>query len=198
MLRDGIYRYLATSSAFLDRARDALRVFRKEDDVQSLFVATLMLRLGIEARLFEYIEAELPRESRREEMIRISKYPAKKLFARLNQMNPDASHETLLVIREESGGEALGWRYTPVTQSLASLHGQLGELLHFNYFRKNPHWYIADRVEASGLPTLLHASDLIERGIAELAEATSGQLLNHPSFKVQVQGLVQEIDAGDD
>jgi hypothetical protein len=50
-------------------------------------------------------------------------------------------------------------------------------------------------VEAGGIPTLLHASDLIERGIAELEEATSGQLLSHPSFNVQVQHLIEEIDA---
>jgi hypothetical protein len=195
MLRDGIYWYIAASSAFLDRARDALSVFQNDDDVQSLFVAALMLRLGIEARLFEYIEAELPRESRRAELMRISDYQATNLLRRLIRMNPNASDETLLIIREESGGEAFGLRYTPVTKSLASLHGQLGELLHFNYFKKNPYWYVADRADAPGLPTLLHASDLIERGIAELAEATSGQLLNHPSFKMQVQQLVEEIEA---
>jgi hypothetical protein len=133
----GMYRYLAASHAFLERARDALRTFQQEDDVQSLFVGALMLRLGIEARLFEYIEAELPKESRREELMRISEYQATKLLARLIRMNPDASEETMLVLKP-SFGEAFGWRYTPVTKSLASLHGQLGELLHFNYFKKNP------------------------------------------------------------
>jgi hypothetical protein len=191
-----IYQYPAHSHAFLGRAKLAIELFKTEHDVQQLLIAALMLRFGIEGRLFEYIGAELPSSTRDAQMMQISEYQASKLLSRLTRMNPDAGREVLLTVRPDDGGDAVAWRYTPVTASLANLHGRLGELLHFNYFRKNPYWYIADRVAVSGLPTVLHALDLIERTIAELTEATSGSLLSHPQFKVAVQQIVEDIDAG--
>jgi hypothetical protein len=198
-LKDGkLYQYPAHSYAFLDRARTAIEQFKAAHDVQQLLISALMLRLGIEARLFEYIEAELPSEGRREHLMRISEYQATKLLARLTRLNPNAKDPTLLVFRPTDGGEAFGMRYTPVTESLAKIHGRSGELLHFNYFRKNPYWYIADRVEAPGLPTVLHAQDLVEQGIRELGEATSGDLLNHPVFKRAVEEVIEELARDDD
>ncbi len=46
---------MATGSSFMERARVALRAFDEQDDVKQLFVAALMPRFGIEARLFEYV-----------------------------------------------------------------------------------------------------------------------------------------------
>jgi hypothetical protein len=191
-----LYRFAAHSHAFLDRARIAAEAFKSEHEVQQLLIAALMLREGIEARLFEYIEAELPADTRREQIRQISEYQATKLLARLTRLNPDAQREVCLTITPEDGRVGFGMRYTPVTTELASVHGRLGELLHFNYFRKNPYWYIADRTGSSGLATVLHALDLIEQGIAQLAEATSGTLLSHPRFKAAVQQFVEELAAG--
>jgi hypothetical protein len=196
MKKNNMYQYLAHSRAFLERARIAADLFKTEDDVQQLVIAALMLRFGIEARLFEYIEAALPAATRREQLMRISEYQASKLLSRLTRLNPKADGEVIVTMRSEDGGEQAVFRYTPVTDSLASLHGRLGELLHFNYFRKNPYWYMADRVDAPGLPTVLHAFDLVERAISELAEATSGALLSHPQFRRIVQQVVEDINAG--
>ncbi len=153
--------------------------------------------MEFEARLFEYIEAELPSETRRQQLPRIAEFQATKLLSRLTGMNPDAKRGVVLTITRSEGGPSFGLRYTPVTDSLARIHGQLGNLLHFNYFTKNPYWYIADRTDAPGLPTVLHAQDLVECGISELAEATSGDLLSHPQFKQVVQELVQESEGGE-
>jgi hypothetical protein len=196
-MKDGdMYRWAAHADAFLERAQNAIAEFKENHDVQQLFVSALMLRLGIEARLFEYIEAELPSDNRREQVMRISEYQASKLLARLTRLNPDAKSEVLLKLTPSNGGESFGMRYTPMTDSLASVHGRLGELLHFNFFKKNPYWYMADRVDYPGLPTVLHAQDLVEQGIRELAEATSGTLLSHPRFKAAVEQVVEDLDAG--
>ena len=196
MKDDNMYHYPAHSRAFLDRARIATDLFKTEHDVQQLLIAALMLRFGIEARLFEYIGAALPVDKRREQLMQISEYQASKLLARLTRLNPDAEGEVIVTMRSEDSGDTAVFRYTPVTESLARLQGRLGELLHFNYFRKNPYWYVTNRVDAPGLPTALNALDLVERGISELAEATSGALLSHPQFKRIVQQVVEDIDAG--
>jgi hypothetical protein len=194
-MKDGkIYRFGAHSRVFLERAKAAVEKFKLEDDPQQLLIAALMLRQGIEARLFEYIEAELPADSRKEKLARISDYQATKLLARLTRMNPDAQRAVQLRITSEQTGNSFGMCYTPVTDSLARIHGRLGELLHNNYFRKNPYWFIADRLNGGGLPTLLHGQDLVEQGILELCEATSGALLSHPQFKAAVQEIVEELD----
>jgi hypothetical protein len=190
------YRWAAHSRAFLERADNAITEFKARHEVEQLFVSALMLRLGIEARLFEYIEAELPNEKRREQLMRISEYQASKLLARLTRLNPDAKEEVYVKLTPVDGGASFGLRYTPMTDSLASIHGRLGELLHFNFFIKNPYWYMADRVDYPGLPTVLHAQDLIEQGIRELAEATSGDLVSHPQFRAAVEHVIEDLDAG--
>jgi hypothetical protein len=193
MKRNGIYRWLAASRGFLDRAKNSLADFDGQDDVQQLFVATLMLRFGIEARLFEYIEAELPAETREADVRTISEFAASKLLRQLTSINPRAAHETTHVFRPSDEPEkTFGFRYTPVTRELASIHGQLGALLHFNYFKRNPHWYVDARSTNSGTSTILDARDLVARGIAELEKATQGTLLNNPSFAVRVEEIREE------
>jgi hypothetical protein len=189
------YEFYIDAEDFLARARSALALFKTSDDTQQLFVAALMLRLGIEARLFEYIEAELQQQSQRDQLRKISEFQATKLLARLVRMNPDAKTGVEIVMRPNGSNESIGFRYTPITDSLASIHGRLGELLHFNFFLKNPHWYVAARDDTSGVPTLLHAQDLIEKGIDELAEATSGDLLTHPQFHSAVRRIVDDLAA---
>lgn len=187
------YDYPIYSGAFLDRAQLALKAFDETDDAQQLFLSALMLRLGIEARLFEYIEAELPTESRRRDIERISEYQATKLLERLTTLNPRADTEVVLAFRRVEGGDAFSMQYTPVTPELAAIHGKLGGLLHFNYFKKNRDWFVAVRPPGSGTPTLLRARDLVAEGILELQRATAGDLLNHPVFKRAVEQMVQDI-----
>jgi len=74
--KDGIFRWMATGSSFLKRARVALRAFDEHDDVQQRFVAALMPRFAIEARLFEYVYAELPKDARDADINKISGFAA--------------------------------------------------------------------------------------------------------------------------
>jgi hypothetical protein len=181
-MKDGeMYRYPAHSRAHQQRAATALQLFDTADDVQQLFVAALELRLGIEARLFEYIRSALPSEIRDEKLATISTSSATWLLAFLTGLNESARTETTVVMTSEQTGHATAFRYTPVTQSLAKIHGRLGEILHWNYFAKNPHWF---------LPHRLHARDLIAQGLEELGAATSGTLLSHPTFKSRVDELL--------
>ena len=199
MKKNGIFRWMATGTGFLNRARVALRAFDEQDDVQQLFVAALMLRFGIEARLFEYIRAELPAETREADIRKISEYTATNLLARLVGLNPRAANEGTHVFRPSKGGPAFGFSYTPVTQSLAAIHGRLGGLLHFNYFAKNREWYVDERPpKSSGVVTILVSRDLIAQGIEELAQATSGTLLNNPTFASGVFQLREETEDGPD
>lgn len=193
MKKNGVFQWMATGKSFLKRARVALRAFDEQDDVQQLFVAALMLRFGIEARLFEYIRAELPADTREADLKRISEVAATKLLARLVGLNPRAASETTHVFHPSHGGPTFGLRYTPVTPRLAAIHGRLGGLLHANYFAKNREWYVDERPTTTGTVTILTSRDLIAQGIEELAHATSGTLLNNPSFARTVSALRDEI-----
>jgi hypothetical protein len=192
MKKDGIYRWGVASRAFLARSREALAAFDERDDVQQLFIAALMLRYGIEARLFEYIEAELPPETRKQDIQHISEFTATTLLARLTSLNPRVGQETTFVLHpEQESGQSVAFRYTPVTKSLAKLHGRLGGLLHFTYFRKNPYWFVAERSSDRRNQTLLDTRDLLARGIEELAQATAGDLLTNPEFAKAV-GVIRD------
>jgi hypothetical protein len=180
-------KYPAYSHAFLGRARTALEGFDREANPGDLLVAALELRFGIEARLFEYIDAALDRD--RTKRKHIKEYTATKLLARLTDLNPKAQDHLILRITSEQDGASSTLAYTPVTKELAHIHGQLGNLLHFTYFWNNQNWYLNRRLDAPGIPTLLHARDLVAQGVEELAKATSGSLLNHPNFAAAVEEL---------
>ena len=194
---NGLYRWLIDSRAFLVRARQGLEAFDGNDDVGQLFTAALMLRYGIEARLFEYIYHELPKNTRDDDISRISEFAASRLLNQLTDLNPRAAIGSTVVIRPDDGSEAFGFRYTPMTKSLAALHGRLGGLLHMNYFKRNRHWYISRRSDRPGTMLLLDARDLVAQGIDELAEVTSGTLLAHPSFGAALGHLLDEVDEVD-
>ena len=181
------FSYLAHAHAFLTRAQEALAAFDSNDDVGALLQAALELRFGIEARLYQYIDAELGNTSTGRN--RIKEYSATKLLAQLTGLNPKAASLSILRITSEQDGSSSTLYYTPVTRELAQIHGQLGNLLHYSYFWQNPHWFLKRRLSGPGLPALLHARDLVAKGIGELQKATSGSLLNNPVFKAAVEKL---------
>jgi hypothetical protein len=190
VIKARIYKYDARAKGFLDRARTALEGFKSEHDVQQLLIAALMLRFGIEARLFEYIEASLPHEKRQQQLIKISKIKPKYLLAKLTELNPDAKQRVVVASTpEDNPGDAIGMHYSPVTDSLKRIHGELGSLLHFNFFKRNPYWYSTTRAQSPGV-TVLHAQDVIEQGIAELDEATRGKILAVPRWQPIVDQLL--------
>jgi hypothetical protein len=179
---------------FVERAQRALKQFDDEHDVQQLFVAALMLRFGIEARLFEYIEAALPRETARAQIKRVSEYTASSLLKRLTRVHPHAHVPGTVEFRvgRPDGPIELTVEYKPMTASLAAIHGRLGHLLHFNVFANNEDLWQAQRVGTRGRVTVLDARDLIAQGITELADVTSGSLLALPHVRDAVQLMLTE------
>jgi hypothetical protein len=185
-----MFDYPAHSRAFLGRAVTALAAFDTEDRADELFRAALELRFGIEARLFEYIEAAL--KTLKQEPKRIKDYSATKLLARLTALNPRAEHRVVVRITSEQTGSSSAFQFTPVTRELAIIHGKLGALLHFTYFSNNSMWYLRHRLDVEGVPTLLHARDLIQQGINELSQATAGSLLASAWFTERVAAVNDE------
>ena len=152
------------SFCYLDRAKKQLRLF-DSGVVESLFYCALDLRFGIEARLFEYIEAS---SSTLKNPLKHSKdYVATKLLKILSETNPDCDKPATLVIGLSEQKTRGRLDYTPVTEKLASYHGKLGGMLH------------SDR---DGQKSLLDYRDFLDQVIGELEYATSGDLLAHPTF----------------
>lgn len=187
--------YQATSYGFLERALAHLDRFDDQVDAASLFYAALELRLGIEARLWEYLKPAL-RELGKEPTV-VGEYAATKLLRRLVDLNPDAETQTTFRITEEKSGDSTVMEYTPVSRELASLHGRLGEILHFNFFIKNDRWYFRRALESRGQRSLLDYRELLRRAVEELQKATAGTLLNNPRFTRFVNDALEEPGEGE-
>lgn len=184
------YRYQATSHAFLARAKEAVSRFDTDDDVDGLFVAAMHLRFGIEARLHEYLDSTL--KSLGQDPTVVGDYVASKLLRRLVEADPRTQFNGGVRITSEQSGNSTTLGFTPVSRELAAIHGRLGGLLHYNFFRNFPDWNIRKSSPDDRLRTLLDHRKLLDLGIAELARATSGRLLSHPQFTEIVEGIIDE------
>jgi hypothetical protein len=187
---DLLYKYSAHSRAHLDRAKKLLEKFDNEDDVSSFFYAALELRFGIEARLYTYIEATYDLMGLDKNGIK--DYVATKLLRRLISVDTDACKPVVLKVTEEQTGESVMLNYTPVTPKLAKMHGHLGEILHFKFFRNNSRWYFKGELRDSSQKTLLTYRRFLEDIINELDQATRGTLLCIPKFTQLVQDILEE------
>jgi hypothetical protein len=187
-----LFRYKAFSRAYLARALGLLEAFDLHRDVASLFYAALELRLGIEARLTEYIEAELRSKGRSDENVK--DYVATRLLKKLLTLNPDADRGVNLRITRDQGPPrpASVLRFTPVTPLLAKMHGQLGEFLHYRFFAANPNWRVPERLENGAGRTLIDCRDFLGEVAEELRKAVSGTLLSHPSFSRLVTDILDD------
>lgn len=187
---DPFYDYQATSYGFLERAMTHLQRFDEEHYAPSLFYAALELRLGIEARLWEYLRPAL--KSLGKQPKEIGKCAATKLLRRLTSLNPDAKYHTVFRITDEQSGDSTELHYTPVSQELAQLHGRLGEILHFNFFVNNEYWNLRSPLEGKGHKSLADYRELLRKIVSELETATSGTLLNNPRFTQLVSEVLEE------
>lgn len=168
------------SFCYLERAKKQLQLF-DSGNIECLFYGALDLRFGIEARLFEYIEAS---SSILKKPLKHSKeYVATKLLKILSEINPDYDKPATLIfgLSEQKSGSCLD--YTPVTKKLASYHGMIGEMLHFKFFKNNDNWFIKQRLSTiDGQKSLLDYRGFLEDVVTELEYATSGALLSNAVF----------------
>lgn len=150
------------------RSRDYLSRAQKErnaNETVRLFYSALELRAGVEARLHEYRDAI--RNKRRDNtwQVRTLKHEIEKVVEKREM-------PVTVNIHNPETGKHLPLRYVPVSDELRSIAERLGEYLHCIPSLK---------VEHAGFETELKA--LIDKGIALLAEAASGELLAPLMFR---------------
>jgi hypothetical protein len=184
------YRYQATSHAFLARAKEAVSRFDTDGDVDAFFVAAMHLRFGIEARLHEYLDSTL--KAIGQDPKTVSDYVASKLLKRLVEADPRAEFSGGIRVTSEQSGNSAALAFTPVSRELAAIHGRLGGLLHFNFFRENTDWNYRQKSSDNKFRTLLNHRQLLDQGITELTHATSGRLLSHPQFAEIIESIIDE------
>jgi len=157
-----------------------------------LFYAALELRFGIEARLYEYIDATCQSlgvlsEERKE-------YAGTLLLKRLLRLDSDAGKEMTITIGDGSGvGVSLA--YTPVTSVLAQMHGQLGGMMHVTFFRQNQDWSALAPTGAYGRQSLVFYRRFLGEVDVALAEATRGTMLMNPLFTRTFVQILSEEEA---
>lgn len=185
-----LFRFNTSPRAFLARARVHLSAFLVDDEVDRFFYAALELRFGIEARVTEYLKPALVSIGR--DIKDVDDYVASRLLKRLAEINPDYEVGVTLRLTSQQSGNTTVLHYTPVTRELASIHGKLGELLHYKFFLNNEHWVY--RVPIVGGPhrSLTDFIPLLEKGCEELELATAGLLLGHPRFTEVVEEVLNE------
>jgi len=188
---DIMYEFHIGSKSFLSRAIAQLDSFDKTGAVGDVFQAALSLRFGIEARLCEYIDAELRTLKRETEDYK--EYVAVRLLSKLQDLNARAAESISVKLTNNSSGHVTSLTYTPVTRELAQMHGKLGELLHFKFFRNNPNWFYKVPVEPAKGKSLAEVRTFLEEVKNELRKATTGLLLSHPSFTPVVAEIADSM-----
>lgn len=184
------FQYQAHSRAFLARAREHLAHFEMDGQVQNFLYAALELRFGIEARLNEYLAPALDAIGKihKDE----TEYVASRLLTKLAKIDPTSEQPATLRATSEQTGDSFVAHYTPVSRRLASIHGQLGELLHYKFFVKNEHWGWRKPFGRNPHRSIPDFVELLNEGVAELELATSGTLLENPKFTALVEEVLSE------
>ncbi len=170
--------YNSSSLDFLDRARKQLSLF-DAGNIESLFYAALELRMGIEARVCEYLEHSLNNKKPSKQ----KEYHAEKLFAKLLKNNPDAEQSLELLIGKKGSTNLSAFKYTPVKKEFLDYYKKLGEIVHYKFFINNEQsWYVKEKLQKYGEKPLFDYRDFLEKVASELEEANKGDLLAHPKF----------------
>jgi hypothetical protein len=166
--------YSVRSKDYLARAQQE----RSANDTARLFYSALELRAGVEARLHEYRDAI--RNAKRDNtwQVRVLKRDIEDVVEK---------HEKPVTIHfhdPETGGR-LPLCYVPVSDELRSIAERLGDYLHC---------LPTIKVRRPGFLTELKA--LVDRGIALLSEAVSGDLLSPPMWKNESMTAIFIFDDG--
>lgn len=171
--------YNIDSLSFVERAKMQLAKFDNEENISCLLYAAFELRMGIESRLYEIIDAH-PEEDTSKLKLR-DKFAASNLLKDLLSINPDADSESMISL--SINGQQTFYKFTPATKKLTSLHGRLGDLLHFNLFRNTPEWYGKKPDENGKKYTMFKHRDDLDEVVEELFKCSSGDLLRPVKFE---------------
>ena len=177
------------SRDFALRAKELLHQFDAERRGQLLLYAGLELRMGIEARLHEYLGSTLGQLGRSGERVR--EFTASHLLKKLLRHDDSAALGAHVALVSEQRELGLHLEFRPVTPALAAAHGKISGFLHFNYFRSHPDWSHHEAVGGE-LITLLDVRHFLGQVVNELEYVTEGTLFTHPSFKRVVEETLAE------
>jgi len=185
-----VLRFPTAGRSFLARAKAHIELFEQQETVENFYYAALELRFGIEARLNEYLTPAL--RSIGKDAKEVTEYVGTKLLKRLLSIDPDADRASALRLTSEQDGHSTVLQFTPVSQRLAAIHGQLGELLHFKFFTKNEHWMMRDALGGNPHRSIADFLPILKEGITELQQATNGSLLSNPRFTQLVESTLND------
>jgi len=139
----------------------------KADDPARLFYSAFELRAGIEARLHEYRGAI--QDARRD-----NTWQVRVLKRHIEDVVEKHEKPVTIYFHDPETCERLPVRYIPVSDELKSIAERLGDYLHCLH---------PSKLRRQGF--LAEVRDLVERGIALLSEAVSGELLSPPMWKTK-------------
>jgi hypothetical protein len=174
------------SGDFLTRAEELLARFTATGYASYFFYAALELRYGIEARLHEILGSS--RSAHEQGSAIDAEYSATKLLKKLAATHPAAT--TSLQVRVNMDTDGRNYRFDPITPELASIHGKLGDLLHYNFFLVR-----TGRARMSGshsIPRKIveEKLSLLESGIAGLRKSVSSNILVTPALLVVINDFL--------
>lgn len=172
-MSDRYYAFDWAGESWARHAREQLKLF-DEGKVEALFFAAFALRMGIEARLREYISAASKDKSK------VKDYDARKLLAKLRERSPHAQKSFIVTFTPVEGGSPFPLTYTGITDALVAAHGKLSDLLHATFFRNNPEWAYRMPLKDKTPPSrsLTDIREWLAGVLAELDRATQGTLLS--------------------
>jgi len=154
-------KYKVRSRDYLSRAKEE----RNANETARLFYSAFELRAGVEARLHEYRDAT--RNKRRD-----NTWQVRTLKREIENIVEKRELPVTITIHDSETGKHYPFRYVPVSDELKSIAERLGEYLHCIPSLK---------VEYAGFEVELQG--LVDKGIALLSEAISGELLAPLMFK---------------
>jgi hypothetical protein len=172
---DIFYKYTHGLGSCLDRAKKHLQLF---DDgiIESLFYAALELRMGIEDRLYQYINASIEEDKKSSK--KMKEYSVSKLLKILSTIDPKALEPMEIEITFSNSNNGFISRFMPITPEIASIHGKLGAMLHANFFYNNPGWiYKKDIGNITKQRNLMDYRDYLLEVITKLDEINQGTLM---------------------
>lgn len=180
--------YGCHSRDFLSRAVLARRRWKDEGQLAYFFYAALELRNGIEARLHEHLAAS--------QLMQMGswkpsqQYSATRLLRELAKVNPAASTQVTVIVGSEGAGRK--FVHEPITPELASIHGQLGELLHHNFFLSESNAPRINSTRNLSSEAIDAKDELLYRGIDELERCVNSNFVITPDLLATIQEFVDK------
>lgn len=175
------FSYRIDALSFVERAKVQLAIYDEKENVSSLLYAALELRMGIEATLHEKLDAVHISEGKNYDSR--NEHAASKLRKKLSSIRASACNEASLSLTFHPMLSKHTMAYTPPTQKLVKMQGQLGDLLHMQVFLSTEYWYLRKPPAEAHDLSLRKYRSLLNSVVEELVKCNSGDLIIPPYFR---------------